>query len=85
MHFGYATKVTKPYWNKHQAELMDMIDQLGTPTLFFTLSVIDTKWLDLHQLFANYLPIKMQSSKKRLENVVNNPHAPQHYTCINDS
>lgn len=47
MHFGSSMRGTRPYWNKCRAELSNMINQIGSPTLFFTLSVANTKWPNL--------------------------------------
>ena len=54
--FGSSLHRTCSYWNKSRAELTNMINQQGTPTLFFTLSAIDTKWLDLHALMPAKRP-----------------------------
>ena len=50
MQFGSSLRGTRAYWTKHRSELIDLITQLGCSTLFFTLSAIDTKWLDLYAL-----------------------------------
>jgi ATP-dependent DNA helicase PIF1 len=39
-----------PFWRKHRMQLSNMIDQLGSPHLFFTLSAADLHWPDLHRL-----------------------------------
>ena len=31
------------------AKLREMIEQVGTPTLFYTLSMVDLSWPDLHR------------------------------------
>lgn len=56
-----------------------MINQIGSPTLFFTLSAADTKWPDLQRLLSNGVAIEMQTNKQRLENVINNPHTTSLY------
>ncbi|KAK3926023.1 LOW QUALITY PROTEIN: ATP-dependent DNA helicase [Frankliniella fusca] len=38
---------TKPYWKSRTGELMDMVEQLGLPTIFLTLSCADLHWPDL--------------------------------------
>ena len=40
---GSSLHGTCSYWNKSRAELINMINQQGTPTFFFTLSATDTK------------------------------------------
>ena len=54
--FGSSLRGTRSYWNKSKAELTNMINQQGTPTLFFTLSVDDTKWSDLHAMMPTLHP-----------------------------
>jgi len=40
--FGSSLRGTRAYWMKCRSELTDMVTQLGCPTLFFTLSAVDT-------------------------------------------
>ena len=51
-----------------------MINQLGIPTLFFTLSAVDIKWPDRQRLLIDDIPIELQTNKHRFDNIVNNPH-----------
>ena len=44
---------TRPYWFMEAAKLKDMIEQIGTPTLFYTLSMADLSWPDLHCLMPD--------------------------------
>ncbi|KAK3910005.1 LOW QUALITY PROTEIN: ATP-dependent DNA helicase [Frankliniella fusca] len=53
MHFGSRLRTTKPYWKSRCAELSDMVDQIGTPTVFFTLSSADYYWPDLFRLMGH--------------------------------
>jgi hypothetical protein len=39
---------TRPYWHMEGAKLRNMIEQIGPPTLFYTLSMADLFWPDLH-------------------------------------
>ena len=41
---------TRPYWSLEGAKLRDMLNQIGTPTFFYTLSMADMSWPDLHKL-----------------------------------
>ncbi|KAK3907153.1 ATP-dependent DNA helicase [Frankliniella fusca] len=52
MHFGSRIRTTKSYWNSRCSELLDMVHQLGTPTVFFTLSSADYHWPDLYRLLG---------------------------------
>ena len=40
--FGSSLHGTCSYWNKSRLELINIINQQGTPTFFFTLSATDT-------------------------------------------
>ena len=50
MQFVSSMRGTRAYWTKCRFKLMDMITQLGCPSLFFTLSTADTKWPEFHNL-----------------------------------
>ena len=39
-----------PFWERNRRQLVQMIDQLGSPHLFFTLSAADLHWPDLHRI-----------------------------------
>ena len=56
MWFGSSLRGTRSFWAKNKSELSDMVDQLGTPTLFFTRSAVDTKWPDLHSIMYGECP-----------------------------
>ena len=80
MRFGSSLRGTQSYWNKCRGELGDMITQLGTPTLFFTLSAADTKWHDLHQLMPGIPPTNPADQHKwRIKNIIANPHLASQY------
>lgn len=68
---------TRPYWYMEGAKLKDMINQIGTPTLFYTLSMADMSWPDLHRLMPEdpFQPGLMDvDSQIRMWNVTKNPH-----------
>ena len=44
---------TCPYWFMEGAKLKDMIKQIGMPTLFYTLSMANLSWPDLHHLMPD--------------------------------
>lgn len=64
MCFGTTLWGTKSYWKKCQGELCDLLKQLGTPTIFFTLSAIDLYWSDLHVLMSGTSPIDLREAEK---------------------
>jgi Helitron helicase-like domain at N-terminus len=43
-----------PFWHKHRIQLSNMIEHLGSPHLFFTLSAADLHWPDLHRLIEDH-------------------------------
>lgn len=52
-----------------------MIEQLGGPTLFFTLSLADTKWPNLHKLLPKTKSTTLPNNRRQfIENLANNPH-----------
>ena len=57
MRFEAHLHGTKAYWTLRRSELTNMITQLQCPTLFFTLSVADTKWPDLHVIMQEASPV----------------------------
>ena len=80
IHFGTTLRGTKSYWKKSQGELYDLLKQLGTPTIFFTLSVADLYWLDLHALMPGTLTTNPREAKKwRTQNVIDYSHIVAHY------
>lgn len=52
---AYASKLrsTNQYWHQRCGELLDMVKQLGCPTIFFTLSAADYHWPDLFRLLLD--------------------------------
>ena len=77
---------TRPYWHMEGAKLRDMIEQIGPPTLFYTLSMADLSWPDLHRLmpedpFRDGLT-SGESYRIRCRNLANNPHIVASYLTI---
>ena len=77
---------TRPYWHMEGAKLRDMIEQIGPPTLFYTLSMADLFWPDLHRLmpedpFRDGLT-SGESYRIRCRNLANNPHIVASYLTI---
>ena len=80
MRFGNVLRGTRAYWTKCRAELCDLIQQIGCPTIFFTLSAADMQWPDLHKLMPGTCPIDpAQARKWRRQNVIGNPHIVASY------
>lgn len=79
MHFISSMRGTRPYWNKCHVELSNMINQIGSPTIFFTLSATNTKWLDLQLLLTKDIRLTMQSNKNCIDNIINNPYTTSLY------
>jgi hypothetical protein len=78
-----TVKATRPYWNMEGGKLRDMIAQIGTPTFFYTLSMADMSWPDLHKLMPDdpFAPglTPAQSTQIRFHNVATNPHIVASY------
>lgn len=61
---AYSSKLrsTKSYWYQRCGELLSMVEQLGKPAVFFTLSVADYRWPDLFKILvpnSNYCELTM--------------------------
>jgi hypothetical protein len=74
---------TRAYWAMEGSKLRDMISQIGTPTFFYTLSMADLSWPDLHALMPEdpFRP-NISSNESYLictRNVANNPHIVASY------
>ena len=78
-----SVRGTRPYWFMEGSKLKDMINQIGTPTLFYTLSMADLSWPDLHRLMPDdpFRPglTDAQSFQVRMRNITNNPHIVSAY------
>lgn len=53
MFYGNKLHGTRQYWGARLSELLDMVEQLGLPTLFMTLSAADLHWPDLFRLILD--------------------------------
>ncbi|KAH9292744.1 hypothetical protein KI387_042066 [Taxus chinensis] len=80
MRFGASLRGTRSFWLKSRGELSDMVEQLATPTLFFTLSAADTKWPDLHSVMPDTSPADPREAQQwRNHNIISNPHRVSAY------
>ena len=80
MRFGMVLRGTCAYWSKCHKELSDLIQQIGCPTIFFTLSASDMQWPDLQKLMLGRSPTDPREARKwRHQNVIDNPHILAHY------
>ena len=50
LHFGASLRGTRQFWRKQKNHLTAMVDTLGLPTMFFTLSTADLQWPELADL-----------------------------------
>ena len=64
---------TKAYWNARSNELRDMVDQLGLPTIFLTLSCADGHWEDLYKVLSDHDPSTLTETDRR-KLIQENPH-----------
>src|SRR5699024_155788 len=65
--WGARLRGSRPYWTQRCSELLDMVSQMGTPTVFFTLSAADYHWPDLFRLLAPNVDISSLSEQLRKE------------------
>ncbi|XP_012143156.1 uncharacterized protein LOC105662771 [Megachile rotundata] len=71
----YASQLrsTTPYWKARCGELLDMVTQLGSPTVFFTLSAADYHWNKLFQLISPNLDVNNIDDNARRRLIHENP------------
>lgn len=71
MFYSSRIRSTRQYWNSRCGELLDMAEQLGSPTVFFTLSSADYHWPDLFRLLDCDVSTLNYSERSKL--IANNP------------
>lgn len=70
LHFGSTLRGTRQFWQKQKTRLTAMVDTLGLPTVFFTLSAADLQWPEL----ASLLNVgETEDSAARSRAVIENP------------
>ncbi|KAK3920379.1 ATP-dependent DNA helicase [Frankliniella fusca] len=52
MFMGSNLKGSKSYWKSRCGELRDMVEQIGLPTVFLTMSAADLYWPDLYRILT---------------------------------
>ena len=83
MRFGNVLRGTRAYQSKFHGELCELLQQIGSPTIFFTLSVADMQWPDLHILMPGTSPTDLKEARKwRCQNVIDNPHIVASYVHL---
>lgn len=70
---GSNLKGTKAFWHQRASELKDMVEQLGLPTIFLTLSCADGHWTDLFRLLTEK-DVSLLTEAERRKLVQDNPH-----------
>ncbi|KAK3932747.1 52 kDa repressor of the inhibitor of the protein kinase [Frankliniella fusca] len=73
MYQGKNIRGSKAFWKSRQKELTHMIDDLGLPTLFLTLSAADYHWPDLFRILAPDKDVNSLSEKERRLLIQQNP------------
>lgn len=61
MYYGQSLRGTRSYWRQRSNELLQMCRQLGTPTVFFTLSAADYHWPDLFRILRPRMDRDLQA------------------------
>lgn len=64
---------TKPYWSQRTYEILAMTDQIGCPTVFFTLSSADYHWVGLYRLLSGKEDISDLTPETRKKLMHDNP------------
>ena len=70
LHFAGSLGGTRSYWMRQRSRLIAMVDSLGLPTVFFTLSTADLQWPELAQLIC---PEDDDDRAARSRAVIENP------------
>lgn len=73
MYYGASLRGTRMFWKQRAAELQQMCRQLGTPTIFFTLSAADYHWPDLFRLLSPQREPSSLAERERRELMHQNP------------
>ncbi|KAK3916877.1 ATP-dependent DNA helicase [Frankliniella fusca] len=71
LNIGNVMRSTKSFWNSRCSELLDMVNQIGAPTVFFTLSSADYHWPDLYRLLGH--DVSKLSAKEKGILLADNP------------
>lgn len=72
-------KGTRAYWHTRANELRDMVDQIGLPTFFLTLSCADGHWDGLYKLLSGQDDTSNLTEGERRKLIQNNPHIVDEY------
>ena len=62
---------TNAYWNDEKGKLRATITQVCAPTIFWTLSIAEFHWPEIHSLLSDD---EVVDPKTLRENIINNPH-----------
>ena len=73
MYYGASLRGTRSYWKQRCCELLDMVDQIGTPSVFFTLSAADYHWPHLFKLITPGIDPLTLSDQQRMQIMHENP------------
>ncbi len=77
MRYREGLRGSRQFWIARCYELIDMIKQIGHQGLiFFTFSVADFHWPELHMLMneGECSDNESDSAKERQQNIIDNPH-----------
>lgn len=78
---AYSSKLrsTKSYWSQRCGELLSMVEQLGKPAFFFTLSAADYRWPDLFKVLVPNRKYSDLTTEERMSLVNQNPILVAHF------
>ncbi|KAK3923180.1 ATP-dependent DNA helicase [Frankliniella fusca] len=66
MFMGSNLKGSKSYWKSRCGELRDMVEQIGLPTIFLTMSAADLYWPDLYRILTGKDISEVSMRERRL-------------------
>ena len=66
MRFGTVLIGTRAYWSKCRVQLSDLIQQIGCPTIFFTLSAVYMQQPDLCKLISLEIEFKQENGDVKM-------------------
>lgn len=74
MYYGQTLRGTRAFWKVRCTELLSMVRQIGTPTIFFTLSAADYHWPDLYRIISPEIPTTELTNQMRRRIMHENPN-----------
>lgn len=71
--FSGSLRGIRTYWKKRSGELLNMVEQLGQPHVFFTLSAADCRWPDIANIINRNNNERENSNSEKVKLMNQNP------------